>query len=155
MIGATNWWPSAYSPLTGLYYVNVEEAGGLFFAGNGARVRAGQVYIDGSATFGNSFADYVRAIDPTTATVRWERRNATASTSTLRGGLLATAGGLLFGSDGARLYALDAATGRELWSFNTGAHISAPPVTFRSQGEQLIAVVAGQDLIAFALPSKE
>ena len=150
--GATNWWPSAYSPMTHLYYVNVEEGGGLFFAGSGARARSGLLYIDGSATFGDSFADLVRAIDPMTATVRWERRNATV-TSAPRGGLLATAGGLLFGSDGPRLYALDATTGRELWSFDTGAHISAPPVTFRSRGKQLIAVVSGQDLITFSLPA--
>jgi alcohol dehydrogenase (cytochrome c) len=151
--GATNWWPSTYSPITGLYYVNVEESGGLFFSGGGARPRPGRFYIDGLATYGDSFADYVRAIDPKTATVRWGIPNTTV-TSAPRGGLLATAGGLLFGSDGAQLYALDAASGAKLWSFDTGAHISAPPVTFRSQGEQIIAVVAGQDLIAFALPSK-
>jgi outer membrane protein assembly factor BamB len=67
--------------------------------------------------------------------------------------LLATAGGLLFGSDGAHLYALDASTGREVWSFNAGAHISAPPMTFRIGDRQVIAVVAGHDLITFALPA--
>src|SRR5262249_32903237 len=30
--GATNWWPSAYSPVAQLYYVNVLESGGLYFA---------------------------------------------------------------------------------------------------------------------------
>jgi alcohol dehydrogenase (cytochrome c) len=64
--------------------------------------------------------------------------------------LPATAGGLLFGSDGP----LDASNGKELWSLNAGAHISAPPMTFRIGGRQVIAVVAGHDLITFALPSQ-
>ena len=148
--GATNWWPSAYSPLTHLYYVNVEEAGALFFLKDDRTVKPGHMYIAGAATFNDPATDMVRAIDPVTATVRWERKNATV-TSAPRGGLLATAGGLLFGSDGSRLYALDAATGKELWSFNTGGHISAPPMTFRSRERQLIAVVAGRDLVTFAL----
>jgi alcohol dehydrogenase (cytochrome c) len=155
MNGATNWWPSAYSPLTRLYYVSVEEGGGVYFQAPASSISRGQPYLGGTATFGNdSFADLVRAIDPMTAQVRWERRNATV-TSAPRGGLLATAGGLLFGSDGARLYALDAATGRELWSFTTGGHISAAPITFRHDDRQFIAVVAGQDLITFALPAPQ
>lgn len=151
--GATNWWPSAYSPLTNLYYVNVEEAGALFFAKDDRSSKPGHMYIAGTATFSDPATDTVRAIDPVTATVRWERKNSTV-TSAPRGGLLATAGGLLFGSDGSRLYALDASTGKELWSFNAGGHISAPPMTFRIGGRQVIAVVADHDLITFSLPTQ-
>jgi len=147
--GATNWWPSAYSPITHLYYVNVEETGALFFAKQDG-AKPGRLFIGGAATFNDPAVDSVRAVDPVTATVRWERKNITV-TSAPRGGLLATAGGLLFGSDGTRLYALDAGNGKELWSFNTGAHISAPPMTFRTADRQVIAVVAGHDLITFAL----
>ncbi|HUN75640.1 MAG TPA: PQQ-binding-like beta-propeller repeat protein [Steroidobacteraceae bacterium] len=149
--GATNWWPSSYSPSTGLYYVNVEDGGGLFFTKKDPGAKPGRMYIAGTTAYGDSFSDLVKAIDPLTATVRWERRNSTV-TSAPRGGLLATAGGLLFGSDGPQLYALEASTGRQLWSFNAGGHISAPPMTFRIGGQQLIAVVAGQDLITLALP---
>jgi alcohol dehydrogenase (cytochrome c) len=148
--GATNWWPSAYSPSTGLYYVNVEEAGALYFAKDEGSSKPGRMYIGGTYSFTDPATDFVRAIDPVTATVRWERKNATA-TSAPRGGLLATEGGLLFGSDGTRLYALDASNGKELWSFNTGAHISAPPMTYRIGARQVIAVVAGHDLITFTL----
>jgi len=149
--GATNWWPSAFSPVTNLYYVSVEEGGGLFLA-NERGMRNDGFFVGGTAAYSDSFRDLVRAIDPLTATVRWERQNAVV-TSAPRGGLLATAGGLLFGSDGRLFYALDAASGRELWSFDTGGHIAAPPMTFRSHGEQIIAVMAGQDLIAFSLPA--
>jgi alcohol dehydrogenase (cytochrome c) len=150
--GATNWWPSAFSPATNLYYVNVEEGGGLFFTSEHTDSNDG-FFIGGSASYGNSFRDLVRAIDPLTAKVRWERQNAVVTTAP-RGGLLATGGGLLFGSDGKVLYALDAATGQELWSFDAGGHVAAPPMTFRSHGEQIIAVMAGQDLVAFALPPR-
>jgi alcohol dehydrogenase (cytochrome c) len=151
--GATNWWPSAYSPSTRLYYANVEETGALFFTKDESGPKPGRVFIGGTATFNDPAADSVRAIDPVTATVRWERKNSTV-TSAPRGGLLATAGGLLFGSDGPRLYALDATTGKELWSFNAGAHISAPPITFRAAGSQVVAVVAGHDLVTLGLPSQ-
>lgn len=151
--GATNWWPSAYSPFTHLYYVNVEEAGALFIAKDETGSKPGHMYLGGTASYNDPAKDTVRAIDPATANVRWERKNSTV-TSAPRGGLLATAGGLLFGSDGSRLYALDASSGRELWSFNAGAHISAPPMTFRIGDRQVIAVVAGHDLITFALPSQ-
>jgi len=148
--GAVNWWPASYSPLTGLHYVNVEEGGGLFFVNEAPRSKPGRVFVGGATTFGNSFVDAVKAIDPGTAAVRWEHRNSTV-TSSPRGGLLSTAGGLLFGSDGSVLYALDAASGRALWSFDTGGHISAPPMTYRIGDDQVIAVMAGQDLFTFGL----
>lgn len=149
--GATNWWPSAYSPQTGLYYANVEEGAGLFYQGP-AKVSRGKQYLGGNGTFGDdAFKDFVRAIDPRTGEKRWERENKVV-TSAPRGGLLATAGGLLFGSDGPRLYALDTRTGEELWGFEAGSHISAPPITYRWEGRQYIAVVAGQNVLSFALP---
>lgn len=153
--GATNWWPSAYSPTAQLYYANVLEQGGLFFdSSSPPRVERGRMYTGGAARIaeGEPAAAYVRAIDPLTSQVRWERRNLT-ETDAPRGGLLATAGGLLFGSDGPRLYALDAATGKELWSFATGGQISAPPMSYRAGDSQVIAVLAGQDLFTFSLPA--
>ena len=149
--GAVNWWPTSYSPVTGLHYVNVEEGGGLYYTSEVDSSRAPRFFVRGAATTGDSFLDLVKAIDPVTATVRWERRNSTVTTEP-RGGLLSTAGGLVFGSDGSVLYALDAMTGRQVWSFDTGAHISAPPVTYQLGDKQVVAVLAGQDLITFALP---
>ncbi len=149
--GATNWWPSAYNPDKALYYLNAEQGGGLFFLDRASRPKAGALFVSGSTTYVDSFVDSVVAVDPATAKIRWSRRNATV-TSEPRGGLLTTAGGLVFGSDGPDLYALDAATGQQLWSFNSGGHISAPPITYRVDGRQFLAVVAGQDLMTFALP---
>ena len=148
-----NWWPTSYSPVAGLHYVNVEEGGGLCFLNDVGGSKPGRVFVGGATSFGDSFLDLVKAIDPATATVRWERRNSTVTASP-RGGLLSTADGLLFGSDGSVLYSLDALSGRQLWSFDTGAHISAPPVTYQLGDKQVVAVLAGQDLISFALPGR-
>jgi alcohol dehydrogenase (cytochrome c) len=67
-------------------------------------------------------------------------------------GLLSTASNLIFAaaSDGT-FYALDARTGRELWSRWLGGDINAAPMTYSAGGRQYLAVAAGNALFAFAL----
>ncbi len=62
----------------------------------------------------------------------------------LVGGVLATAGGLVFsGEGGGDFSAFDATSGAKLWSFNCGAGVNAPPVSFEIDGEQYVVVAAG------------
>jgi alcohol dehydrogenase (cytochrome c) len=69
------------------------------------------------------------------------------------GGTLTTAGGLVFfGDDSGSLEAVDAATGRALWHFNTGQEMRASPMTYAVDGVQYVAVAAGSDVFSFALP---
>ena len=42
-----------------------------------------------------------------------------------------------------KLVAYDATTLKEIWSFNLGTPITAPPMTYSVGGKQYIAVVAG------------
>jgi alcohol dehydrogenase (cytochrome c) len=64
--------------------------------------------------------------------------------SPLWGGVLTTAGGLVFyGTPEGDLKALDATSGKEVWSFNTGSGIVAPPITWEQDGEQFVSVVSG------------
>jgi alcohol dehydrogenase (cytochrome c) len=59
-------------------------------------------------------------------------------------GMLSTDGGILFtGHMTGKLAAYDATTLQELWSFNLGMPITAPPMTYSVDGKQYIAVVAG------------
>jgi alcohol dehydrogenase (cytochrome c) len=59
-------------------------------------------------------------------------------------GMLSTDGGILFtGHMTGKLAAYDATTLQELWSFNLGTPITAPPMTYSVDGKQYIAVVAG------------
>ena len=81
----------------------------------------------------------------------------------LVGGVVATAGGLVFtGEGGGDFDAYDAATGRKLWRFACGAGVNAPPITYAIDGRQYVAVAAGGSaiwgypqgdaLMVFALP---
>ena len=55
--------------------------------------------------------------------------------------------------DGA-LVALDAATGKHLWHFPTGANMAASPISYAVGGRQFVAVAAGNVIYAFALASQ-
>lgn len=62
----------------------------------------------------------------------------------LVGGVLATAGRLVFtGEGGGDFSAFDAKTGTKLWKFNCGAGVNAPPVSYEIDGKQYVAVAAG------------
>jgi alcohol dehydrogenase (cytochrome c) len=59
-------------------------------------------------------------------------------------GMLSTDGGLLFtGHMTGKFAAYDAETLKEVYSFNLGTPITAPPMTYSVNGKQYIAVVAG------------
>ncbi|HPG89722.1 MAG TPA: PQQ-binding-like beta-propeller repeat protein, partial [Hyphomicrobium sp.] len=62
----------------------------------------------------------------------------------LVGGVLATAGGLVFNGEGSGDFAAyDAATGEKLWRFACGAGVNAPPISYAIDGKQYVAVAAG------------
>lgn len=91
--------------------------------------------------------------------IRWQAK----TESILVGGVLATAGGLVFMGEGdGNFNAYDSATGELLWTFYCGAGVNAPPVSYEVAGVQYVAVAAGghqmfgfptgDAVIAFALP---
>ena len=81
----------------------------------------------------------------------------------LIGGVLATAGDLVFNGEGNGLFrAFHAKTGKKLWEYQAGAGVNAPAVSYSVAGKQYIAVAAGgntqldfkrgNSVIVFALP---
>jgi alcohol dehydrogenase (cytochrome c) len=79
------------------------------------------------------------------------------------GGVLATAGGLVFAGEGNGLFkAYDALSGAVLWQYQTNAGVNAPPASYVVEGRQYIVVAAGgnwqlgykrgNSIIAFTLP---
>jgi alcohol dehydrogenase (cytochrome c) len=60
------------------------------------------------------------------------------------GGILTTPGLVFAGSPDGKVMALDAKTLKQLWQFNTGAGVNAPPMTFEANGKQYIAILVGQ-----------
>ena len=47
--------------------------------------------------------------------------------------------------------AVDAGTGKPLWTFRTNQTWKASPMTYKFDGRQHIAIAAGANIIAFAL----
>ena len=153
LAGGVNWNPPAYNPDAGLIYVAAREQCDLFFSSlsTPAAFREGLEFFGSShqAVRGEKDWGAVRAVEPKTGAIRWEFKLNSAPWS----GVLSTAGGLVFtGDEEGYLIALDAKSGKELWHFETGASIQAPPITYAIAGKQYLAVASSGSLYAFALP---
>ncbi|KQW99820.1 dehydrogenase [Massilia sp. Root418] len=141
-LGAKNQMPMAYSPQTKLFYVPANEWG-MDIWNEPISYKKGGAYLGAGFTIRPLFDDYIgalRAVDPKTGKIAWEVKN----TAPLWGGVMTTAGGLVFyGTPEGYLKALDAKSGKELWKFQTGSGVVAPPVTWQDGGVQYVAVVSG------------
>ena len=123
-------------------------------------------YPDGKLWLGGAFKviaseeqwGNVSAVDYNTGKIRWKVK----TQQPMIGGIMATAGGLVFTGEGNGLFkAYDSATGNVLWKFQAGAGVNAPPASYTVDGKQYIVVGAGgnvqlnykrgNNIIAFAL----
>ena len=148
--GATNWWSPAYSPRTGLLYVNAFDGEALFFIRDEEYVE-GDTYLGGGTETPRPIDHYhsaIRAIDPATGDVRWEF----PMTPRSRAGVLATAGDLVFSAsvDG-YFYALDAESGTPLWQISLGGRVNASPMSYAVNGRQFVTMTVGNTLYTFGL----
>lgn len=147
-LGVTNWWPPSYSPETDLFYVPTWEQGNVFYRRE-AEYREGERFQGGFAASvpGEDPKNYIRALDPRTGRIVWERQLGGESW----GGTLSTAGDLLFVASDRSFRAFSAETGDELWRFRTGGKANAGPITYSVDGEQRIAVAFGRSVLCFGL----
>ena len=80
------------------------------------------------------------AINLSSGAIAWQHK----TEQPLVGGVLATAGGLLFCGEGnGKFSAFDSKTGKVLWQYQSSFGVNAPPITYEVAGEQYIAVVSG------------
>lgn len=80
------------------------------------------------------------AIDLSSGKIAWQQR----TPQPLVGGVLSTAGGLLFCGEGnGKFTAYASQTGKPLWHYQSEYGVNAPPITYQVNGEQYIAVVSG------------
>jgi alcohol dehydrogenase (cytochrome c) len=135
--------------LTGLVYVAVREEPAVF-------IKEKSTYSPGQWFGGGNPQGVpkveptgsIRALEHTSGKLVWEF----PLKSPPWAGLMATAGGLVFGgSSEGMFFALEAATGKPLWHYGTGGPIFANPVSFLVNGRQHVAIAAGNALFAFAL----
>lgn len=155
--GAANWWATTYAADLGLLYVPAIERGSYYFVSPERTVdQTGETL--GSVTSmvqGERLVTSVLALEATTGRLRWRFDNPSRLGHGQMGGLLSTAGGLVFAGDLETFYALDAATGARLWQFPAGGQIVAAPVTYEVDGRQFVALAAGHNILAFALGPSE
>jgi len=153
--GATNWAPPSYSPQTGLFYVNTVEGYVIHYR----TIGPGQTpngYGGGAEHAVGGIGAALRAIDPLTGKEKWVHNYPASDGTQPRpesfGGLLTTAGGLLFaGGSSGHVMAMDAATGKILWHSGLLQQMSNTPITYMLDGTQYVLVAAGDTLYAFSI----
>ena len=158
--GGVEWSPMAVNPTHRLAYAanlhqpmtyHVEEAkypGGKLWLGGAFKVIAGEKQWGRLA-----------AVNIDTGKLAWKFD----TPQPLIGGVLATAGDLVFNGEGNGLFrAFDAKSGKMLWQYQCGAGVNAPAVSYMVKGKQYVAVAAGgntqldfkrgNSVLVFALP---
>ena len=152
MEGASNWMSTAYDPGTRLFYLVALEKCNVF-SKNNEWWKQGQSFYGGAARPVPSVIPrkFLRAIDPQTGKIAWEYEQ--TGPGEAWGGVLATAGGLVFvGDDDGSFAAFDAKSGKRLWDFPLSARWHASPMTYAIDGRQYVAVAANASIVAFGLP---
>ena len=146
--GTVNWQPPAYSPQTGLLYQYENNSFELAYLIDPDP--RGSMGLGGrDETPVGTASSYLDGIDPSTGKARWRHKLYTGSYG--GGGVLATAGGLVFSGDGAgNLAAFDAADGKALWGTRIGT-ISNAPQTYMLDGHQYVIAAAGDMIYCFVL----
>jgi quinohemoprotein ethanol dehydrogenase len=123
-----NWWPMSYNATTGLVYVPTTDR----HPETKAPVEAGE---SGQGLFGRLIA-----WDPVAQSARWSVEEEIS----VNGGVLSTAGNLVFQGQGTGEFAAYAAdNGKKLWSVKTKSAIESIPVTFSVNGEQYVVTPVG------------
>lgn len=140
--GAHSWQTMSYSPKAGLVYIPYVQNGVHFYKGptkkndvNDFGISVGSVLADPEDGKGA-----LLAWDPAQHTLRWKVQHDTV----LNGGLLSTAGDLVFqGTADGYLSAYNAASGERLWRFDAGLGIIAPAISYALSGQQYVSILVG------------
>ena len=136
--------PPTFSPDTGLFYIN--ENNGLSVSYLMEPDPRGSMGLGGITSGGGvSLANTIVAVDYRTGKIAWRKKTNGGSP-----GLLSTAGGVLFVSNGQNVEAWDAATGKGLWYSQIGG-LQSPPETFVLDGKQHFLFTSGGSLYMFVL----
>jgi len=144
--GAHSWHPMAFNPDTGYMYIPtnygsfplVAEAGAkmgnqLLSINVGKRPQDPAPELEGAGS-------YLLAWDPVAKKAVWQQRQGGS-----RSGVLTTAGNLVFqGTSDSTFSAFRADTGDRVWTTDTQSGIVGGAASYEIDGEQYIAVVAGQ-----------
>ena len=152
-VGAHNWQPMAYSPDTGLVYIPTMDAMFRYeevaeYVHQWGHFNLGSVLDQGEIDndllnellLPKVTSGHVLAWNPKTRQPAWRVKRPLA----WNGGLLATAGKLLFqGHSGGYVAAMRVDNGEQLWEFDAQVGVIGSPMSYSVDGEQYIAIPAG------------
>ena len=161
--GAANWMSHSYSPLTKLLYTFAREERRAYTA-NPVQIPTTAEQPEGptaAVLFGRGggggrpprFAPEESwgkaiAIDPKTGAIKWEFR----VLSPPWGGLMSTAGNLVFGGTiQGVIFALNATTGERLFTFASNGPVYGTAISYLAEGKQLVSIPAGDVIVTFGL----
>jgi alcohol dehydrogenase (cytochrome c) len=152
--GGTNWQNPAYDPKRQYIFIPSTNSSSVFTKLPPNRVTRGQngYFVGSGSSQVEPPSRKVLALDAATGARKWEH-NAPSGVDSENGrsGLLSTEGGLVFGASGGIFFALDADTGREVWSRSLGGKTKSAPISFTVDGSQVVLVAAGRALFEFGL----
>ncbi|MEZ5931951.1 MAG: PQQ-binding-like beta-propeller repeat protein [Alphaproteobacteria bacterium] len=139
--GGVEWSPMAVDEALGLAYaINLHQP--MTYHVESTPYPEGKLWLGGAFKVIASEQQWgnVTAVDYHTGAIRWKVKTA----QPMIGGILATAGGLVFTGEGnGQFKAYDAETGSQLWTFQAGAGVNAPPSSYTVDGQQYVVVAAG------------
>ena len=139
--GGVEWSPMTVDAGLGLAYaINLHQP--MTYHVESTPYPEGKLWLGGAFKVIPSEAQWgnITAVDYNTGKIRWQVK----TPEPMIGGIMATAGGLVFTGEGNGLFkAMDSETGSELWRFQAGAGVNAPPASYTVDGKQYIVVAAG------------
>ena len=162
-VGAHSWMPMSFNEKTGLVYLPTIELPAGYNdttidpktwkrtpgnAVDGAVVPSFTPNLPGAGT------SYLQAWDPVRQRAAWRVPNP----SFWNGGTMTTAGNLVFqGQIDSKFNAYTADTGHLVWTFDAGAAVIAPPISYSVGDKQYVTVMSGNDTsgAAFGLLFKQ
>ncbi len=152
-LGGHSWHSMSFSPMTGLVYVPVQDAGFVYKPDEHFQEKA--LAFNTATDFAAaglpqkpeikkailaSIKGHLCAWDPVQQKEIWRVERA----SPVNGGVISTAGNLVFeGTAQGNLEAYRAASGEKLWSADVQSGVVAAPISYSATGEQFIAVEVG------------
>ena len=153
-LGAHNWQPMAFNPDLGLVYIPAQEAPEFYAVdrlfktrvqnwNTGTSLPAGipmDLDLATAMAIRATLKGRLIAWDPIAQEARWSVEHLNA----WNGGVLSTAGGLVFqGRLEGDFAAYNASTGEKLWRHNVKAGAASGPGTFEIDGEQYVTITTG------------
>lgn len=141
-MGGKNWPPTAYNPDLGLWYIPVIESCNTIDvqpAVPGESFKPREFFTGGGPKQHERITGSITAIDVKTGKIAGKLD----TPFPLLGGMLATPDLVFTGHPNGTFTAHDAKTLEQLWAFETGSGINAPPMTFMVDGKQYLALMVG------------